>query len=92
MERDMRADLTEGESLVWLMAHHLIGAIILMRTVRKQQLVSDEYLEDVIKDYLNASDDVWEEELWKHLMRAFEENPVLATVYTREPDTWKKGK
>ena len=90
MVTDMRSDMTEGESLVWLMNNHLIGAIILMRTILKQELLDIDYLEKILLEYANASDDVWEEELWNKFMSILKEAPTLAPVLKFDPEIWTK--
>ena len=82
--------MTEGESLVWLMNNHLIGAIILMRTILKQELLDIDYLEKILLEYANASDDVWEEELWNKFMSILKEEPTLAPVLKFDPEIWTK--
>jgi len=86
----MRQDMTEGESLAWLMTNHMIGAIILMRTILKQELLSIDYLEKILAEYARASDDVWEEEVWKKFISILEEEPTLAPVLKFDPDIWTK--
>ena len=88
MVTDMRRDMTEGESLVWLMNNHLIGAIILMRTILKQELLDIDYLEKILLEYANASDDVWEEELWNKFMSILKEEPTLAPVLKFDSEIW----
>ena len=86
----MRRDMTEEESLVWLMNNHLIGAIILMRTILKQELLDIDYLEKILLEYANASDDVWEEELWNKFMSILKEEPTLAPVLKFDSEIWTK--
>jgi hypothetical protein len=87
---DMRQDMTEGESLVWLMTNHMIGAIILMRTILKQELLDIDHLEKILIEYAGAADDVWEEELWGKFMSVLGKEPTLAPVLKFDPDIWSK--
>ena len=87
---DMRQDMTEGESLVWLMTNHMIGAIILMRTILKQELLDIDHLEKILVEYAGAADDVWEEELWVKFMSVLGKEPTLAPVLKFDPEIWTK--
>ena len=90
MAVDMRQDMTEGESLVWLMTNHMIGAIILMRTILKQELLDIDHLEKILVEYANAADDVWEEELLVKFMSVLGKEPTLAPVLKFDPEIWTK--
>ena len=87
---DMRKDLTEGESLVWLMTHHMIGAIILMRNILKQDLLDMEHLESILREYAGEADDLWEEELWLKFISVLDKEPTLAPVLNFDPDIWTR--
>ena len=87
---DMRKDMTEGESLVWLMTHHMIGAIILMRNILKQDLLDMEHLERILLEYAGAADDVWEEDLWKKFTAILHKEPKLAPVLKWDSEIWTK--
>ena len=87
----MRQDMTEGESLVRLMTNHMIGAIILMRTILKQELLDIDHLEKILTEYAGAADDEWEEELWGKFMAVLgKEEPTLAPVLKFDPEIWSK--
>lgn len=90
MVTDMRHDMTEGEALVWLMNNHMMGAIILMRSILKQELLSIDYLEKIILEYAGSADDVWEEELWNKFMSILKSEPTLAPVLKFDPEIWTK--
>tara|TARA_R110002167_G_scaffold258881_2_gene465399 strand:+ start:1159 stop:1437 length:279 start_codon:yes stop_codon:yes gene_type:complete len=90
MVTDMRHDMTEGEALVWLMNNHMMGAIILMRTILKQELLSLDYLEKIVLEYAGSADDVWEEELWTKFTDILHNEPKLAPVLSPDPAIWTR--
>ena len=90
MVTDMRKDMTEGEALVWLMNNHMMGAIILMRSILKQELLDIDYLEKILLEYAGAADDVWEEDLWKKFTAILHKEPKLAPVLKWDSEIWTK--
>jgi len=54
----------QDESLVWLMCHHLKGAIALMEVVLKNKLVDESLLDEHLEEWERKSDTIWEQHVW----------------------------
>jgi len=81
--------MNKDESLVWLMCHHLKGAISLMEIALKNDLVEGKLLDQHLEEWEGDSDSIWEQHLWFKFREAINrpDNVILFSPDSRGPDT-----
>ena len=81
--------MSEDESVVWLMCHHLKGAVSLMEIALKNKLVEEKLLDEHLEDWERRADTVWEQHMWFKFRQAINrpDNVVLFSPEIRGPDT-----
>ena len=79
----------QDESIVWLMCHHLKGAIALMEVALKNKLVEEKLLDEHLEEWESRSDSIWEQHMWFKFREAINrpDNVVLFSPEIRGPDT-----
>ena len=81
--------MSEDESVVWLMCHHLKGAISLLEIGLKNDLVDHKLLDQHLAEWEGKSESTWEQHMWFKYRQAINrpDNVVLFSPEIRGPDT-----
>ena len=78
----------QDESLVWMMCHHLKGAVSLMEVVLKNDLVDSKLLDEHLEEWESRADSIWEQHVWFKFRERINrpDNVVLFSPDIRGPD------